>query len=316
MRYKKLGRTGLNVSEISLGTWGIGGSGWDDSTEEDSLNAIAAMLDFGVNFIDTAPAYNAGVAEQIIGKAVKQVRDKTVLVTKVGTAFVNGAYVRDNSKKMVFEQCEQSLKNLQTDYIDVYMIHWPDANTPIEETMEALAKLKEQKKIRYIGVSNFSVEQINQAEQFGDIDVVQCQYSMVNRKAEPLVRWAAENGKGVMTYGSLGAGILTGAYRTLPTFDPSDNRSRFYQHFKEPMFSKVMELLKTLDTISDEHGGIALSQIALNWNTQKPFISSSICGVQFPHHAAENCDCMNWMLSDSEIARIDSAIVAALGNDE
>ena len=313
MRYKYLGNTGVKVSEISIGTWAIGGSGWGETNEKDSIDAIHAMMDFGVNFIDTAPAYNAGEAERVLGKALKGKRDKAYLVTKVGTFFIDGQYVKTLEKDKIMSQIDESLSNLQTDYIDMYLIHWPDPKTPVEETMEILNNFKKQGKIRHIGVSNFTKEQIEEVSKYSEIEIIQPQYSMVNRASEPLLRWAEQQGMGAMTYGSLGAGILTGSFRTLPNFEPTDNRRRFYKHFEEPMFSKIMNLLKLMDQISEAHGNIPLSQIAINWNTQKSFVSSAIVGVRNPKEAKENCSCMDWKLSEEEIKALDQKIQEELG---
>lgn len=155
------------------------------------------------------------------------------------------------------------------------LVHWPDPNTPFEETMGELAKMKEEGKILHVGVSNFSQAQMEEAGQYCATEAYQPQYSMVHRDDEPLIRWAAEQGMGVMTYGSLGGGILTGTFREPRTFAPATAANRFYKHFQEPMFSKVMELLKVMDGFSAEHG-VPLSQIALNWCAQKDFVSTCI----------------------------------------
>ena len=148
MRYKLLGKTGMKVSEMTLGTWGIGGAGWDDNPEETRLDAIRAAVECGVNFIDTAPAYNGGIAERYIGKVLKDmgVRKDMIITTKCGTEFINGTYVRSCARDTILRECEESLRNLQTDYIDLYLIHWPDAQVPLEETMDALNTLKQQGK--------------------------------------------------------------------------------------------------------------------------------------------------------------------------
>lgn len=162
-----------------------------------------------MNFIDTAPAYNNGVAERFVGKAVKEmgVRDKVIIATKCGNDFINGAYVRNGSRDNILRECEESLRNLQTDHIDLYLIHWPDVKVPFQETMEALTLLKEQGKVLHVGVSNFSVEQMEEAGKYCPIEAYQPQYSMVCRSNEAQIKWAAEQGMGVMAYGSLGAGI-------------------------------------------------------------------------------------------------------------
>ena len=318
MRYKQFGSTGLQVSEMSLGTWGIGGAGWDENTEETRLDAIRSAIECGINFIDTAPAYNGGVAERYIGSVLKDmgVRKDTVIATKCGTEFIDGKYVRSCAPEKIIRECEASLRNLQTDYIDVYLIHWPDASVPIAETMEALDTLKRQGKILHIGVSNFSREQIIEASQYGAIEAYQPQYSMVFRSNEAQMRWAASQGMGVMTYGSLGAGILTGAFRQLTTFPESDNRNRFYKHFQEPMFSKVMKVLETMDQISAGRGGVPLSQIAINWAAQKDFVSSCIVGAQSRQKIEENSAGFSWSLTAEETAALDAAIHRYLDEEQ
>lgn len=260
MRYKLLGKTGMNVSEMALGTWGIGGAGWDDNPEETRLDAIRAAVECGINMIDTAPAYNGGVARALYrqgaeGYGCPQGHDDH---HQVRTEFINGTYVRSCARDTILRECEESLRNLQTDYIDLYLIHWPDAKVPMEETMDALNTLKQQGKVLHVGVSNFTKEQTEEANRYCPVEVYQPQYSMVFRTNEPQIKWAAEQGIGVMTYGSLGAGILTGAYRSLRTFADSDNRNRFYKFFQEPMFSKVQELLKVMDQMAAEPAGAPL----------------------------------------------------------
>ena len=167
MRYKEFGKTGMQVSEMTLGTWGIGGVGWDDNPKSVRQDAIRAAVEAGVNFFDTAPAYNAGAAERCLGEALADmgVRDKMYISTKCGNVFVDGVtYRRDGSAAGIRRQCEDSLRNLRTDYVDLMLIHWPDPNTPFAETMAELTKLKEEGKIRHVGVSNFSQAQMEEAE--------------------------------------------------------------------------------------------------------------------------------------------------------
>ena len=311
MRYKVFGKTGMNVSVMTLGTWGMGGLGWDSYDEETKTDAIAAAVENGVNFIDTAMCYNGGESEKFLGRAFKKlgIRDKILLCTKCGNVFVNGStYVRDGKYDSIINHVESSLKRLQTDYVDLMLIHWPDPNTPFEETMRALNKLKADGKILHIGISNFSIEQMKEIEQYGDIEAFQPHYSMVNRSQEPIIKAAYADGMGIMTYGSLGGGILTGVHRQLKEFDAVDSRNRFYKHFHEPMFSKVQELLKVMDGISEKNGGVALSQIALNWSVQKEFVSTCIVGAQKRNQIEENTAAFNWELSAEDIATLDAAI--------
>ena len=232
MRYKKFGKTGLEVSQICLGTWGIGGAGWDAHSDEERMDAIKAALDCGINFIDTAPAYNAGKAEQYIGETLHHLgaRKDVVIATKCGNKYVDGKYIRCGSESLIRRQCEESLKNLQTDYIDLYLVHWPDPNVSMEETIGTVAQLKKEGKILHAGVSNFTKEQIEEASKYCEIEAYQPQYSMLDGDNEETIRWAADRGMGVMTYGTLGGGILTGSYRKIRTFGETDNRNRFYPY--------------------------------------------------------------------------------------
>ena len=314
MRYKEFGRTGMKVSALTVGTWAIGGANWGDVDREQSVAAIHAMLDDGVNFVDTAPVYNAGHSEQVVGEALEGRRSQIFLATK--TALYNdpvtGEAIKDGRRDTILRLCEESLKNLRTDYFDVYILHWPVPGQPVKESMETMMELKAQGVIRHIGVSNYSREQILEAQQYGEVELIQPPYSMVNRSQEELIRWAADQGLGVMSYASLGAGILTGSIRSMPDFAPTDIRMTFYDFFREPKFSRTMELLHTLDQVAAAHGA-PVPQVALNWSTQKAFIDTAIIGVRNPAEAHENCNGFGWSLTEEEMERIDAAIEATVG---
>ena len=297
MQYQEFGKTGLRVSKLCLGTWGIGGAGWDSYSDESRMDAIKAALECGINFIDTAPAYNAGKAECYVGETLSKLkkRREVVISTKCGNKFVDGKYLRCGSKESILKQCDESLKNLKTDYIDIYLVHWPDPDVELEETIDAVSTLKKEGKILHAGVSNFSKEQIEEAQKYCKIEAFQPQYSLADRKDEKLIRWAHEQGLGIMTYGTLGGGILTGNYRKLRTFEQTDSRNRFYPYFKEPLFSKAMELLTIMDQIAEERN-VSLAQIAEKWVIQKRFVSSCIRGAQS----------LQWELTDNEIRRLES----------
>lgn len=307
MQYQEFGKTGLRVSKLCLGTWGIGGAGWDSYSDESRMDAIKAALECGINFIDTAPAYNAGKAECYVGETLNKLkkRKEVVISTKCGNKFVDGKYLRCGSKESILKQCDESLKNLKTDYIDIYLVHWPDPNVELEETIDAVSTLKKEGKILHAGVSNFSKEQIEEAQKYCKIEVFQPQYSLADRKDEKLIRWAYEQGLGIMTYGTLGGGILTGNYRKLRTFEQTDSRNRFYPYFKEPLFSKAMELLTIMDQIAEERN-VSLAQIAEKWVIQKRFVSSCIIGAQSRAKVEENCRNLQWELTDNEIRRLES----------
>lgn len=308
MRYKKFGKTVLDVSVLTTGTWAIGGANWGEVNEVDSIAAIREMAAQGVNLIDTAPGYNAGHSERVVGEAVRSIRDKVYLTTKTALyTGPDGSYIKDGRAANILRQCEESLKNLGTDYIDIYLIHWPDPKVEIGESMGAMVKLLDQGKIRHIGVSNFSEAQILEAEKYGPVEVIQPPFSMVNRVETDLMNWCARREIGIMTYGSLGAGILTGAIRAMPDFPPEDTRRTFYPYFEEPMFTQIMELLKTLDIVAGNHHA-PVAQVALNWSIQKEYVHTAIVGVRNEKEAAENCRGMDWELSPEEIAMIDAAI--------
>lgn len=297
----------LEGSKLCLGTWGIGGAGWDSYSDESRMDAIKAALECGINFIDTAPAYNAGKAECYVGETLNKLkkRREVVISTKCGNKFVDGKYLRCGSKESILKQCDESLKNLKTDYIDIYLVHWPDPDVELEETIDAVSTLKKEGKILHAGVSNFSKEQIEEAQKYCKIEAFQPQYSLADRKDEKLIRWAYEQGLGIMTYGTLGGGILTGNYRKLRTFEQTDSRNRFYPYFKEPLFSKAMELLTIMDQIAEERN-VSLAQIAEKWVIQKRFVSSCIIGAQSRARVEENCRNLQWELTDNEIRRLES----------
>ena len=307
MQYQEFGKTGLKVSKLCLGTWGIGGAGWDSYSDESRMDAIKAALECGINFIDTAPAYNAGKAECYVGETLNKLkkRREVVISTKCGNKFVDGKYLRCGSKESILKQCDESLKNLKTDYIDIYLVHWPDPDVELEETIDAVSTLKKEGKILHAGVSNFSKEQIEEAQNYCEIEAFQPQYSLADRKDEKLIRWAYEQGLGIMTYGTLGGGILTGNYRELRTFEQTDSRNRFYPYFKEPLFSKAMELLTVMDQIAEERN-VSLAQIAEKWVLQKRFVSSCIIGAQSRARVEENCRNLQWELTDNEIRRLEA----------
>ena len=313
MRYKKFGNYGWDISCLSIGSWTIGGKTWGGVDLKNSIDTIHEMVDNGVNHLDTALAYDGGECEKVVGKCIKGIRDKLYITTKCGTMNIYGnIFIKCGSRDFIFKCCEESLKNMEIDYIDNYMIHWPDANTPIEETMDALNDLRKQGKIGHISVSNFTKEQILEAEKYGKIEAVQMPYNMCDRSHEEFFKWAHGRGMGTMTYSSLASGVLTGQYRTLPTFEPGDARACMFPYFKEPVFSKVMELLKELDVVAEKRGA-ALAQVVVNWNTQRDFIDTALTGVRSPGEADENCAGFKWALTDEEMAYINAAVERYLG---
>ncbi len=316
MKKVLFGKTGLQVSPVTLGTWGIGGAGWDDYPDEMRLDTIKAAVENGINLIDTAPAYNGGKSEQYIGEALEEIgaRKEVFIVTKTGNDYIDGQYIRNGKADNIFALCERSLKNLRTDYIDILLLHWPDPRVSLEETYGAMNRLKEQGMIRHIGASNLTKEQLMEAEKYTEIEVYQPHFSMLTQENEETIRWAHEKGIGVMSYGSLGGGLLTGRYRTVEKYEAMDNRNRFYgRFFQEPVFSRVMQLLDVMQAIGDKHGA-AIAEVALNWSRQKPYIDTCIVGAQKRSRVESNVKCLDWNLTDEEMAILDAAIHEKLGN--
>ena len=318
MNYKKFGNTDMNVSPISVGTWGIGGAMWGGANKDESIEAIKTMVDNGVNMIDTAPAYGMGEAERVIGEAIKEYdRSKLFIASKFGMTFPNpggGPPVKNASKENILREIDITLANLGTDYLDLYLLHWPDVDTkaPASETFAALEELRQQGKIKYLGACNYDQALIEEAQKYCTFDALQLQYSMVQRDSEATLKWAADQGIATMAYAPLGAGILTGRFRELPEFGPGEARDFFYPFFKEPTFSKVMELLKVLDEIAAAKS-VPVSQVTINWTVQKSFVSTALLGARTKAHGLENVAAVNWSLSDDEIAKIDDAIASTLG---
>lgn len=313
MRYTMLGKTELKVSQATIGTWAIGGAGWGDVNKKESMEAIETMIERGVNLIDTAPFYGLGESEKIVGEVIRDKRDDIVLLTKAGTGWdEKGVPFKRSDYKSILKDCEESLQRLKTDYIDLYLIHWPDEVTPIEEMMDAMNKLKQDGKIRFIGASNFSKEEVLESEKYVSFDVLQHPYSMVAQDFRELLTWAHKNNIGTMSYGSLGAGILTGGIREMPKFSEDDMRLNFYDYFKEPKFSKVMQLVKRLDVYAEKYN-VPVSQVTINWNTQSGFLDTILMGVRNKKEAEENCAAFEWKLEQEDVESITKDIQETLG---
>jgi len=305
MRYKTFGKTGLRVSAIGAGTWGMGGNGWDTRDRADLIASLHAMIDGGVNLIDTAPAYGRGMAEEIVGEAIRGLRDKPIITTKCGMNIDKpGFAVKKATRGEVIRGCEGSLRRMRLERIDILLLHWPDENTPLRETMEAMQHLKDRGKVRFIGVSNLPAAKMEEASRYAEVAVTQLPYSMVDRSAEPDIAWAHGNGIAAMTYGSMGAGILAGGTRKYTEYAKGDVRGGFYGFYREPMFSKVMTLLEGMDAIA-ERRGVPVAQVAVNWAAQKEYVHTALVGARTVAHAQDICSAMRWTLTDDEMRLLD-----------
>ena len=323
MKKKPLGKSGLLVSPITFGAWAIGGWMWGGSDKKDSVRAIQACLEHGISSIDTAPIYGFGQSERIVGEAIKGKRDKCELMTKAGMRWENtlGEYfftTEDNDGKMrevykysgrdsIIAECEESLRRMGTDYIDLYQIHWPDATTPIDETMEAFRILLEQGKIRAAGVSNYSLDQMKQAGRAVELSSNQLPYSMVRREIEKdIVPWCLENNCGILAYSPLQRGLLTGKITPEYPFAPGDNRA-------ETPYFKINNLIITnqfLDEIRPlaEEKGATLSQLVIAWTLKQPGITAALVGARTESQVAQNADAVEVSLSKDEIKLINEKL--------
>lgn len=294
-----------SIPLLGLGGWVFGGHLWGDTKEEDSINTIKAALDFNINFIDTAPVYGNGRSENVIGKAIRKNRGKYLIATKCGLVSQGKAITHNLTPQSIIYECEQSLLRLKTDYIDIYQCHWPDSNTPIEESIQALNRLKEQGKIRFIGFSNYALDQLEQIKNLCDYQFLQYSYSLLARDIEKnILKFSRENEYSLLTYGSLGGGILTGKYVKEPYFKKADVRKFFYQYYKGEIFNQITEFLTQLHKINKP-----LNQIAINWVRQQRGVSCVLLGCRTPFQLEQNAQALDWNLTEPQIHFIQNQII-------
>lgn len=316
MEYRKLGDTDLKLSVITHGAFAIGGNMWGGNDKQDSIASIHASLDHGVTTIDTAPFYGFGLSEEMIGEAIKgKDRSNIQLLTKFGLVWDGsnngkGEFFFDAeedgkkipvfkyaSKANVIKEVEESLKRLNTDYIDLLQLHWPDNKTPISETMEALELLVQQGKIRAAGVSNYSVDQMKEASQTIKPASNQVAYSMLNRAIEKeLVPYSLQTNTGIIAYSPMERGLLTGKYFKEGKLKESDHRNGYFSQFD---LKKVRAFLQAIEPIAEKKNA-TLSQLVLRWTTLQPGISVVLAGARNAAQAIENAKAVeiNFTLDD------------------
>ncbi len=307
MVYRKLGNTDLYLSSIGLGTWAMGNDFFGHVDDQQSIKAIQVAIEEGINFIDTAPSYGNGHAEEIIGKAIKGKRDQVNIATKCGITLKGGEYIRNLKPERIEQEIDESLERLGIETIDLYQLHWPDPGTPIEDTINTLIKLKEKGKFRHLGVSNFDVELIDQMLTKTEVISLQPEYSLLNREIENgTIQYCLKHNIGIISYGTLAGGILTGKYREIPEFNEEDKRSDFYDYFKEPLWSNIQGLLSILNDIAIDHNR-PVTQVALNWTTQQEGINTALVGAKNEEQVIINARASEWELNPEELSRIDTA---------
>lgn len=319
MEYKKLAKSEIPVSVITFGAWVTGGLFWGGSDKNQSVKAINKAIDYGITSIDTAPVYGFGESEKIVGEAIKGKRDKLQIFTKYGLRWDKkiGSYyfnITDHKgksssiykyagKDSIIYECEQSLKRLGTDYIDLYQIHWHDVTTPVEESMEAVNKLISDGKVRAAGVCNYSVENLKVAGSVINIVSDQVPYSMVKRDIEKdVIPYCMENNISILAYSPLERGLLTGKITPDYKFKPGDNRYKS-PYFKGKNLVRINKFLDTIKPLARERN-ISLAQLVINWTMQQPGITSALVGLRNPEQVDENVKAADFMLNSEEIDTI------------
>ncbi|MBI5448108.1 MAG: aldo/keto reductase [Gammaproteobacteria bacterium] len=301
MEYRKLGD--FLVSRIAYGGWAMGGHGWGKVDDNNSINAVRRALDLGINFFDTADVYGFGHSEEILGRALGDKRHDVVIATKFGVSWdSNGNIGRNSQASYVISALENSLKRLKIECIPLYQIHWPDPSTPISETMSALKKCQDQGKIKHIGVSNFSLQEINVAKQWGNIMSTQVPYSLIDRNIETnLAHHCTKNSIHMLTYGSLAKGLFSGKFSEDTIFKQDDIRSKD-PSFKGVQFKKNLCLVKELRKIGLKYNKSS-AQVALRWVLDVPGVLAAITGIKTQAQIEENVGALQWSLSceDHEI---------------
>ena len=323
MKYNQLGDSNIKVSAITFGAWAIGGWMWGGADRRDALAAIHKSFDLGITTIDTAPIYGYGLSEEIVGEALAGKRHQAQILTKYGMRWDStegnlGFMSKDNAgkdipihkfagKQSVIQECENSLRRLRTDYIDLYQIHWPDVTTPIDETMEAVAQLIQEGKVLASGVCNYTAEQMATAERTLKQATNQVPYSMVQRDIEADVTpYCLEHGKGILAYSPLQRGLLTGKITNDYKFEEGDHRPGT-KHFKQPNRERINNFLNEIQPIAEGYGA-TLGQLVINWTIQQPAVVAALVGARDPKQVAENAKALDFMLTAEEIKQINTLL--------
>lgn len=321
MIYKKVARIEEQISAIGIGCWNMGGD-WDSSEEKTSIDIIHAAIDLGINFFDVAPVYGWGVSETILGKALKgSLRDKVLIASKGGLLWDDAHQTRNNlSKESLLQEIDDSLRRLQTDHVDIYQLHWPDPNVPLEETAEALTIMKEAGKIRYVGLSNFNQKDVETMMGYISVDCQQGLYNMLERNPQsyhgiPLdYKTEAEvfpnvkkYGQAYLPYSPLLQGLLAGKFLNGIDFSARDIRNanpKFSGELFEVYRAGALKIKEFADSI-----GRPMNEVALNWLRQKEEITSIIGGASSVAQLEKNIHCTTWDLTQEELDQINQILV-------
>jgi aryl-alcohol dehydrogenase-like predicted oxidoreductase len=311
MQKQRLGRTELEITPVGVGAWAIGGGGtwgWGDQDDADSVAAIHRAVERGVNWIDTAPAYGLGRSEEVVGRAVKGLSDPPFIFSKCGSDPVEGGTEPRLKAKWVRQLCEDSLRRLQVEAIDLYQVHWPDPDEDIEEGWATLAELKAEGKLRHIGASNFSVAQLERAEAIAPVESLQPPYSLISRAVEDsILPWCLEHDTGVIVYSPMASGLLSGRMtkERVAALPANDFRSHV-ESFEEPALSRNLALADRLAAIGARHGTSA-GAVAIAWTLRNPAVTAAIVGFRRPDQVDDLVPSAGELeLTDEDLAAIEA----------
>ncbi len=311
MQTRQLGNSDLRITPLGVGAWAMGGADWAfawGAQEDDaSIRAIHAALDAGMNWIDTANVYGLGHSEEVVARALAGRANKPYIFTKCARVWDEDRRIGKSLKAdTVRRECEASLRRLHTDVIDLYQIHWPEPEEEVEEGWATLARLKEEGKVRWIGVSNFNVDQMRRAQAIAPITSLQPPYSLIRREVEPeVLPYCAEQKIGVLAYSPMGSGLLTGAMtRERVANLPEDDWRRRGPQFQEPLFTRNLKLAEKLKEIGARHNRNA-GEVAIAWGLRNPAVTGAIAGVRSAEQVKGVIGAMEFRLSAEEIAEIE-----------
>jgi myo-inositol catabolism protein IolS len=320
MEFRLFGRTDLKISAIGFGCWEIGGT-YGRIDESEFQRAVAQAIDSGITCFDTAEAYGMGVSEEALARALGPRRHDIVVATKFGVGYEEIPNRRDSSRARVLASIDKSLRRLRTDHVDIYLVHWPDPNTQLNETMAALDDIVRQGKARYIGVSNFRLAQIEEAMRLQRIDVVQYAWNMFDRRMQTeIFPYCVAQQIAVMAYGSLAYGMLSGSFDAGMQFEESDWRSKagnlgslnlFRTLFGPEYFPRNIAAVEELKPLAVKYGK-SLPQFALRWTLSNPIVGTALVGFRAPAEVSENLGALGWEISKADVAEVD-AILARHG---
>jgi len=313
VEHARIRGTALNVSRVGLGTWAIGGWMWGGTDEAESIATIRAAVEHGINLIDTAPAYGFGRSEEIVGKALAEgnLRSRVLIATKVGLEWDDGRVYRNASPWRISQEVDASLRRLQTDHIDVYQVHWPDPLVPIEAVAEVMLRLLEEGKIGAIGVSNFSVEQMEEFRRVAPLHVLQPPYNLFERGIEEdVLPYCRKNNIATFGYGALCRGLLSGRMRSGTIFDGDDLRGTDPK-FRQPRFAQYLAAVERLDQFARLRFGQRVIDLAVRWVLDQG-VTTALWGARHPRQLWPVDEIAGWRLDASAKAEIDRILAETI----